>query len=216
MSSLVPAVPDFDRCSDPHNYRDTVDHGTVPAVPDFDRCSDLRCAGTSQPGRSGPSSSRLRSVLRRESVGAAPVTSCVSQQFPTSIGAQTGEAHSCLERSHRVPAVPDFDRCSDEDPCLRTAVEICVPAVPDFDRCSDQAKAWDSIAAPVSQQFPTSIGAQTRLKGGRRSRTMVPAVPDFDRCSDRRWRAYRSSRPRVPAVPDFDRCTDHGQPPATR
>ena len=61
-----------------------------------------------------------------------------SQQFPTSIGAQTG---------HR-PSQPLPER--------------------------------------RSQQFPTSIGAQTPTYRVRMLLTApVPAVPDFDRCSDK-------------------------------
>ena len=142
MSSLVPAVPDFDRCSDPHNYRDTVDHGTVPAVPDFDRCSDGsddrpehcpsrvpavpdfdRCSDARvlvpRPSRAAcPSSSRLRSVLRQGKRIPAWSVLIESQQFPTSIGAQT--------RIHAFVPPSRF----------------------------------------ASQQFPTSIGAQTRRKRG--------------------------------------------------
>ena len=66
-----------------------------------------------------------------------------------------------------------------------STLSVDVPAVPDFDRCSDlKACVPQRNLCEVSQQFPTSIGAQT-LSGAAIVRpTTVPAVPDFDRCSD--------------------------------
>jgi hypothetical protein len=61
-----------------------------------------------------------------------------------------------------VPAVPDFDRCSDEQTKLLRQLVTLVPAVPDFDRCSDKRANRLLPSTPrQSQQFPTSIGAQT-------------------------------------------------------
>ena len=180
----------------------------VPAVPDFDRCSDKsRLQSTTRPPTS-PSSSRLRSVLRRAEsrssetfarVPAVPdfdrcsdqdeiselIYHAESQQFPTSIGAQTARRLQARRTRRRpsssrlrsvlrqgvvfgklpgktVPAVPDFDRCSDAAERHEGHTEPAVPAVPDFDRCSDNSSASAVNAhSSRSQQFPTSIGAQT-------------------------------------------------------
>ena len=113
-------------------------HTSVPAVPDFDRCSDPPATRTSPSGSArsqqfptsiGAQTERRETLVfsRHESqqfptsIGAqtgAPrrpdVVRDESQQFPTSIGAQTRgpDAHQAAPK--RVPAVPDFDRCSDE------------------------------------------------------------------------------------------------------
>ena len=87
--------------------------------------------------RGRPSSSRLRSVLRQ-----VPAVAVGGREL--------------------VPAVPDFDRCSDL--AQRGDARITpqdVPAVPDFDRCSDSDDRLSARGVALSQQFPTSIGAQT-------------------------------------------------------
>ena len=108
-----------------------------------------------------------------------------SQQFPTSIGAQTANIRQLALHHVVVPAVPDFDRCSDALRLAPLALRSArVPAVPDFDRCSDRPDSVNtgsssspsssrlrSVLRPdemrvrpepyQSQQFPTSIGAQT-------------------------------------------------------
>ena len=230
--ALVPAVPDFDRCSDCHVAGERLPGEAVPAVPDFDRCSDSAATATVSVVVC-PSSSRLRSVLRPATTAGRDCQG-ESQQFPTSIGAQTGPAGAGIRSPSKVPAVPDFDRCSDLRHLRHSDALGLVPAVPDFDRCSDMRPAFFDI-----------------------SRSDVPAVPDFDRCSDpkipmdprpvRRWspsssrlrsvlRPEELGRPNdvrhrpsssrlrsvlrpahpghpthhvlVPAVPDFDRCSD--------
>ena len=84
----------------------------VPAVPDFDRCSDKKY-GKRKDRVACPSSSRLRSVLRHGRSHPRIAAYMGSQQFPTSIGAQTINPDASREGDTMVPAVPDFDRCSD-------------------------------------------------------------------------------------------------------
>ena len=158
----------------------------VPAVPDFDRCSDSTnvCVVLET---FCPSSSRLRSVLRpprRQSL--PPSTRLRSQQFPTSIGAQTSKYRRVnLAPDAHVPAVPDFDRCSDGSPPGPQPERSRVPAVPDFDRCSD-AKHRARLATHVG---PSSSRLRSVLRPAGNEDISewvgeVPAVPDFDRCSD--------------------------------
>ena len=281
-TSPVPAVPDFDRCSDYRSITTTPTPWKVPAVPDFDRCSDRPMPLSSETRIMRPSSSRLRSVLRL----IRDIRKRVPDGSPSSSRLRSVLRHVDRRRDHRrgpgVPAVPDFDRCSDwrlsrwrclrmagpsssrlrsvlrrQRPRARCPLLASVPAVPDFDRCSDPRGQQDtapscsgpsssrlrsvlrpastlmrkqvlqcrpsssrlrsvlrpgrrarSSRGPESQQFPTSIGAQTPMRTRCVSMCSVPAVPDFDRCSDYRRAAGATPGRRVPAVPDFDRCSD--------
>ena len=143
------------------------------------------------PARRGcPSSSRLRSVLRRGQQGPASGRLLRSQQFPTSIGAQT-----CAICDIPMPLV------SSQQFPTSIGAQTC-------------GRRSSTYLAPTSQQFPTSIGAQTRKYRWTRDRCDdgVPAVPDFDRCSDPKNWADRMTSDTVPAVPDFDRCSDRPIP----
>ena len=145
----------------------------VPAVPDFDRCSDTgRRTGCGCTG--GPSSSRLRSVLRPTArCTAGPSSPCPSSSRlrsvlrPAPVPAGSGRLN--------VPAVPDFDRCSDRTTRLGSVPNRTVPAVPDFDRCSDAFVVFKCDSDRRSQQFPTSIGAQTRGRTRRRATGSGPS-----------------------------------------
>ena len=180
-----------------------------------------------------PSSSRLRSVLRQEEPLLKRPHVLVSQQFPTSIGAQTPPGWSRPRRWRRCPSSSRLRSVLRQSCRLACRHMTIVPAVPDFDRCSDIDQPLKRNSTGRSQQFPTSIGAQTmvslllrdsgsspsssRLRSvlrpdawrfARAACPYVPAVPDFDRCSDRSVSVVKTTVATVPAVPDFDRCSD--------
>ena len=116
----------------------------------------------------------------------------LSQQFPTSIGAQTTTAAVPASfNTIKVPAVPDFDRCSDQQvpprkprsrrPCpsssrLRSVLRRIAPRAPTRKEPSPSSSRLRSVLRREasrttrdtrrSQQFPTSIGAQTRRQRG--------------------------------------------------
>ena len=158
---------------------------SVPAVPDFDRCSD--------DAHRWPGGSRARR----------------SQQFPTSIGAQTrpsqriaplllGPSSSRLrsvlrllafkgEKSpaERVPAVPDFDRCSDRGSAFLLGA---FSSSPSSSRLRSVLRRGSMPSYRRRDLRPSSSRLRSVLRPGESvgfyCRTSVPAVPDFDRCSD--------------------------------